>query len=99
MAAALIASIAVFVAALVVGFAVERRVGSDAKLKRLPWYLQLLVGGLAVTPILHFEDQLTVGPIDGLVVAFAISGVCWIGLPVVFSQLVGHDGTAASPRC
>jgi hypothetical protein len=99
MAAALIASLAVFVAALVVGFAVERRVGSDAKLELLPWYLQLLVGGVAITPILHFEEQLTVGPIDGLVVAFAISGACWIALPVVLSRLVDYDGTAASPGC
>jgi drug/metabolite transporter (DMT)-like permease len=99
MATALIASLAVFVAALAVGFAVERRVGSDAKLETLPWYLQLLVGGLAITPILHFEDRLTVGPSDGLVVAFAVSLVLWIVLPVVLSQLVNHDGTAASSEC
>lgn len=99
MTTALIASVMVFVAALVVGFAVERRVGSDAKLETLPWYFQLLVGGLAITPIVHFEDQLTVGPIDGLVVAFAISCVCWIALPVVLSQLVDHDRPAASPGC
>jgi drug/metabolite transporter (DMT)-like permease len=99
MATALVASVAVFVAALVVGFAVERRVGSDASLETLPWYFQLLVGGLATTPILHFEERLGVGPIDGLVVAFAVSCLCWIALPVVLSRLVDHDGTAASPSC
>lgn len=99
MVVALLASIAVFVAALVVGFALERLLGSGATLEALPWYLQLLVGGLAITPIVHFEDQLTVGPIDGLVVAFAISAVCWIALPAILSQLVAHDGTAASQGC
>jgi hypothetical protein len=99
MTAALIANMAVFVAVIVAGFAVERRVRSDAKLETLPWYLQLLVGGLAISPIVHFEDQLAFGPIDGLVVSFVVSVVFWIGLPAVLSQLVDHDGTAASPGC
>jgi hypothetical protein len=99
MVTALFASLAVFVAALVVGFALERRLGSDATLEALPWYLQLLVGGLGIAPIVYFEDQLAVGPIDGLVVAFAISAVIWIALPALLSQLVDHDGTAASQGC
>lgn len=99
MVVALIASVAVLVGALIIGFAVERRVGSDAKLEQLPWYFQLLVGGLATSPILFFEEQLTIGPIDGLVVAFAISCMCWIALPVVLSQLVDFDENRQARGC
>ncbi|MDB2264767.1 hypothetical protein PN419_09430 [Halorubrum ezzemoulense] len=99
MATALLASIAVFVAVLAAGFAIERRLGDHATLEALPWYLQLLVGGVAITPLVHFEDRLAVGPIDGLVVAFAVSAACWIALPALLSQLVDHDGTVASQGC
>jgi hypothetical protein len=92
------ANLGAIVAIFVVGFAVERRVRFGAKLELLPWYFQLLVGGLAIT-ILDFEEQLAVGPIDGLVVSLAVSVGIWIALPAVLWRLVDHDGSAAASGC
>ncbi|MFB6227083.1 MAG: hypothetical protein ABEH88_00595 [Halobacteriales archaeon] len=99
MSLAALANLGVIVGIFVVGFAVERRVRSDAKLEILPWYLQLLVGGLAISPITFFEDRLAVGPVDGLVVSFAVSIALWIALPAVLSQLVDRDRATAAPGC
>jgi hypothetical protein len=93
------ANLGAIVAIFVVGFAVERRVRYAAKLEILPWYLQLLVGGLAISPITLFEEQLAVGPINGLVVSFAVSVGLWIGLPAVLSRLVDGDGATATSGC
>ncbi|ERG87975.1 MAG: hypothetical protein J07HX5_00116 [halophilic archaeon J07HX5] len=99
MVTALLASVAVFAAALLLGFGLERRLGSDATLEALPWYLQLLVGGLSIAPLTYLEAQFTVGPADGLVVAFAISAVCWVSLPALLSRLVDYDETATPQGC
>lgn len=93
------ANIGAIVAIFVVGFAVERRIRYATKLEILPWYLQLLVGGLAISPITFFQEQLAVGPIDGLVVSFAVSVVLWIALPAILSGFVDHDGAAAASGC
>jgi hypothetical protein len=93
------ANLGAIVAIFVVGFAVERRVRFGAKLEILPWYLQLFVGGLAISPITFFEEQLAVGPVDGLVVSFAVSIALWIALPAVLSGLVDRDRTAPASGC
>lgn len=99
MAAVLIASLLVFVVALIAGFAVERRMGSHATLEALPWYFQLVVGAVAMVPLVYFEDALAVGPIDGLAVAFALSAACWIALPALLSQLVDDDELGSPQGC
>jgi hypothetical protein len=94
-----LATVGASVAIFLVGFAVDRWVRSGEKLQMLPWYLQLLVGGLAISPITFLDEQLAVGPVDGLVVSFAVSIALWIALPAVLSGLVDPDETVASPGC
>jgi hypothetical protein len=93
------ANLGAIVAIFVVGFAVERRVRFAAELETLPWYHQLFVGGLAISPITFFEEQLAVGPVDGLIVSFAVSVGLWIVLPAVLSRLVDRDRATAAPGC
>ena len=99
MVSALVANIAAIVGILFIGGTIDRYVASEAKLAALPWYLQWVTGGTAISPLVYFQDRLVVGPIDGLIVAFALSIALWIGLPTLFAWVVVTDSERTHSNC
>lgn len=99
MSAALLVNFALLAVVGLGGIAIDRRLRSGARLKALPWYGQLAVGGVAISPITVFADQLAVGPLYGVVVGFVVSIGCWIVLPLVGTQLLDIEPADPSPGC
>jgi len=99
MVSALVANVAALVGIAAIGFAIDSRANSGAKLAALPWYSQFLVGGAAISPIVFFAERLAVGPVDGVVAAFGLSVALWIGLPTVFAWATNTEAVATRSTC
>ena len=82
------------VALVLAGIAVERRLHADRRLRALPWWLQMLVGGVAVSPLLFGHDVVPDTAVGDTVVLMAVSFALWLGLPVLLARVA----TTASPE-
>lgn len=88
-------NLAAVVGLVTVGAVVDSRLQSGSRLRALPTPLQLTVGGVAIAPLTLFADRLAVGPLDGLVVGFAVSAALWIALPTLLSRVVDAENSEA----
>jgi hypothetical protein len=87
------------VALLVVGIAIERYARTDRKLRALPWWLQLLVAGVAISPLLFGHDAVPDLVVGDTVVLLAVSLVLWLGLPFLLSRVVATTPPESRATC
>lgn len=74
------------------GIAVDRRLRADARRRALSPRARLVHAFAAFGPFTYLlRNQVSLGPVDGTVVAFAVFLGLWLGLPVVATSLLGVD--------
>lgn len=77
---------------VLVGVIIAKYAYVDAKLQRLPTWLQLLVGGIGVSPLFTLDHGFVLeGVLDPSVVAIAISLALWLILPLLFYRAIGAE--------
>jgi hypothetical protein len=72
----------------------------DAKLRALPIWFQLLVGGVAVSPLFTLNQGFVLeGVLDPDIVAIAISLTLWLVLPLLLYRAVETEPWRQNSDC
>jgi len=85
---------------ILVGFIIAKHTHVDAKLRALPIWFKLLVGGIAVSPLFTLDQGFVLeGVLDPGIVAIAISLTLWLVLPLIFYRAVITDRQDQNATC
>lgn len=91
---------AVLIGIIIVGFTIAKRTHVDAKLRTLPIWHKLLVGGVATSPYLTlnhgFDPE---GVLDPAIVIIAISLTLWLVLPLLLYRAVETEPWRQNSAC
>jgi len=85
---------------ILVEFVIAKHAHVDAKLRALPTWLKLIVGGVATSPYLTINQGFVLGGVlDPTVVAIATSLTLWLVLPLLFYRSVGTEPPTQNVAC
>lgn len=85
---------------ILIEFVVAKYTRVDAKLRALPTWLQLIVGGVASSPFLTINQGFMLGGVlDPTVVVIATSLTLWLVLPLLFYRAVETEPLTQNAAC
>lgn len=94
------AQYAILIGIVIVGFTIAKYTHVDAKLRALPIWHKLLVGGVATSPYLTLNQGfVSEGVLDPAIVIIAISLTLWLVLPLFLYRAVETEPWQQNPAC